>query len=346
MTFISTSPVYQLKSLGARIWVALAALLLSVGVFGAGVANAAGTVSFTSPPDGSSAPAGTSITPTGIAGITGTAGSGLDLVIVMDSSGSMRSGGRQAAQSAAAKALVDALPAATTSVAIVEFASSSSTVKTLTPLTPATNIAAIKTEIDTVGASGGTNIGSGIDEAVGILNGSGATTGRSKQMVVLSDGSSSGDPGASAAAAFAAGVNNVHSVGLPDHNVATMEDIARNGNGVYTDASDLNTLTGVFDGTGGSLVGVSNIEIILPDGSVITSNSVSGVGAFTVDQAFNIGAGPNTWTVNATFTDGLTSSDTVTVNGTQGVIPLPAGLPLLLGGLGILGVFGARRRKS
>lgn len=347
MTFVTTSSARQLKSLGARIWAFLAALVLSVGIFGASSANAAGSVSFNSPVDGSSAPAGTSVTPTGIANISGTGGTGLDLVIVMDSSGSMATGGRQAAQKAAAKALVDALPVTTTSVSIVEFDSDSNEVIGLTPLMPASNITAIKTAIDSVDSNGLTTIGDGIDEATAILIGAGSTSGRSKQMVVLSDGSSSGDPGASAAAAVAAGVDNVHSVGLPGHNVSTMQDIATEGNGVYTDASDLATLTGIFQGTGGSLVGVSNIEIIMPDGSVIASNSVSGVGAFTVDQAFNIGLGPNTWTVNASFTDGSTASDTVTVYGTQGaVIPLPAGFPLLLGGLGLLGALGARRRKS
>ncbi|KNX40164.1 hypothetical protein ROTO_32880 [Roseovarius tolerans] len=133
---------------------------------------------------------------------------------------------------------------------------------------------------------------------------------------------------------------------LPGANDATMQGIATAGNGVWSDGTDLSTLEAIFNGTGGSLVGIDKIVVTLPDGTPIDPNAVSGIGAFTVDSPFNIALGPNTWSVTAFFTDGTSATDTVTVNGVTAAIPLPAALPLLLGGLGMLGLFGARRRKS
>ncbi|WP_050664125.1 PEP-CTERM sorting domain-containing protein [Roseovarius tolerans] len=141
-------------------------------------------------------------------------------------------------------------------------------------------------------------------------------------------------------------MENVHAVSLPGANDATMQGIATAGNGVWSDGTDLSTLEAIFNGTGGSLVGIDKIVVTLPDGTPIDPNAVSGIGAFTVDSPFNIALGPNTWSVTAFFTDGTSATDTVTVNGVTAAIPLPAALPLLLGGLGMLGLFGARRRKS
>jgi Ca-activated chloride channel homolog len=352
---IATAPRGALGVLGGRLRGTLAALATGLALLAPGIASAAGSVSFTSPADGSSAPVGTHVTPTGIASGTGTGGSGLDLVLVLDSSGSMfainAGQRRQQWQRDAAIALVNSLPTATTSVSIVEFDSSSSTVIGLTPLIPATNIAAIIAAINSVNTSGGTNIPNGINRATSVLTGAGATDGRSKQMVVISDGSTSGNVVTATQAAIGAGVNNVHAVGIPGAIVSTMQAIASNGNGFFanfTSEADLANITGVFDGTGGSLVGISKIVVTLPDGTVIDPNSVSGIGAFEVDQAYNLKAGANTWTVTAFFADGTTATDTLTVFGTGGgdpnVIPVPAALPLLLAGLGAFGLL--RRRKG
>jgi|GEM_PF-698622 len=331
------------------------AIALSIGLLGAASAQAAGTVTFTSPPDGSSYPVATTVAPTGNANITGVSGDGLDLVLVLDSSGSMGTsiGGKTLRQwqAEAAKALINSLPTVGVSVSIVEFDSSASTVRTLTALTPASNIALLEAAIDTVNASGGTNIGTGIDAATAELLANG-TAGRSQQMLVLSDGYSGGDPVGRAAAAIAAGVDAVNTVGLPGADIATMQAIASAGNGTFTDVtSSVQDLIDLFAGSGGSLVGVSSVEITDPDGNSYTV-AVDALGNFTVDP-YALKLGGNTWNALATFTDGSTASATLTLNGlasgggtTPSAVPLPGGFPLLLGAIGGMGLFGRRRRKT
>jgi len=320
-------------------------MVFLVGLLSATTAYAAGTVSFSTPANNSTYAPGTSITPTGLASATGTTGDGLDLAIVIDVSGSTLGGGLDA-EKAAAKALLDTLPAGSTSVTIIAFNSSAQTVAQLTPLTPSTNIDALKSAIDSLSSGGGTTIGDGIEAAAAELTGANATPGRSTQMVVLSDGVSDGNPAAAAAAAVAAGVDNIHSVAIPGADTTTMAAIATSGNGTFVDLTneDLSELTSIFDGTGGSLVGIDHIEITLPDGTVINPNSISGIGAFTVDAAYNLHLGANTWTVTAYFSDQTSATTTVTVYASE--VPVPAAWTFMLGGLGMMGAIRLRRRRA
>jgi hypothetical protein len=315
------------------------------------------SVAWTAPADGSAYPVGTLVNPVGQASATGITGSGLDLALVLDSSGSMTTtvGGKslQNWQKEAAIALVNALPQGSTAVAVIEFDSDANTIRQLTQLT--TDKAAVIAAINSVDASGGTNIGTGITAATTALTGALHTAGRSQQMVVMSDGYTLGDPEVNAVAAIAAGVDSIHTVGLPGHNPATMKDIVNGpdniiGNsddyGTYTDGTDVTALSGIFDGTGGNLVGIDHVDITEPDGTFLGSVAVDGLGNFAA-PTWAIQSGAQTWIATAYDTSGNSASASLTLYGQS----VPNGVPdggstLALLGLGLLGMASLRRRMG
>lgn len=286
-----------------------------------GAAFAGASVSWTSPANGSSYLVGTVVNPTGTAsGVGGQPGTGLDLALVLDSSGSMFGAG-QLAQQNAALALVAALPGATSSVAVIDFDSFATVRLGLTPVS--TGLATINSAITAIDASGGTNIGAGINAATAELTGANHTVGRTQVMVVVSDGSTSGDPGAAADAAVLAGVDSVHAVGIPGHVASQMQNISNgpdniNGTaddiGVYT-AGSLAALTALFNGTAGNLVGLSRVDVTLPNGTLLSGVPTDGLGNFAL-SGWTMLAGANTFTATAFATDGSQATATLTLFGT------------------------------
>ncbi len=308
------------------------------------------SVDWTSPADGSSYLVGTDVQLTGVAGASGVIGTGLDLVLVLDSSGSMTSvrtsGGVTQSlanwQKSAAITLVNSLPLGT-SVGIVEFDSDAQLVTGLVSLS--VNKAGVIAAINATDASGGTNIPFGINAAVAELTSVRATAGFSQQIVVFSDGVSSGNPAAAAAAALLAGVEAVHSVALPGSSVSVMNSIATSGNGTFVDVTsgNLSSLETLFSGTGFSLVGLDRVEVTLPDGTV-TTVVADAFGNFSVDR--NITLGAQSFTATAYGTDGSVDSAFITLNGYKPSVGVPEPSGMLLLGLGLLGLGFARRRQA
>jgi hypothetical protein len=322
-----------------------------LSLIAAGNGLAATSVSWLTPANGSSYPVGTVVNPTGVASGVGSTGGGLDLALVLDNSGSMGSGASsgQTAQKNAALALVAGLPGASSSVAIVRFNSTASTPLGLTPVS--TGLSSINSAINGTVSGGGTNIGAGIDAGAAALTGALHTAGRTQMMVVISDGTSSGaDPGERADAAILLGVDNIHSVGVPGHNVSTMRGIVNGADDVFGNADDhgiytsgtLDQLLALFNGTGGNLVGLDHIDVTLPNGNVLSSYATDGLGTFTLPN-WAILPGANTFKVDAYGTDQTTATATLTLYGVQRSVP-DGGTTLMLLGLSLGAVSFAKRR--
>lgn len=333
--------------------------LMVLGLFNM-EANAAPSVVWNSPPDGSTEPVGTAVKPMGQAGGT-VIGGASDIMLVLDSSGSMGINETVGAvtqsrgdwQKEIAIGLVNSLPASpTVRVGVVEFDSDANVVRTLSPLS--SDLAAVIAAINSVDESGGTDIPDGQTAAFNELSTNGSLLDPSVQssMVVFSDGSSSGDPDSTADLHAAGGVDLIASIALPGAIVSTMQGIVNGPDDSFGNADDYGAF---IDGTAsiqdildaindGGFVGIDTVDVTMPDGTVYTDVAVDAFGNFMAPVPFNINAGANTWTALATDNQGDTATATVTVFGGEGETPAPA--TLFLFGAALLALAHRRRLSA
>ncbi|EKE45483.1 von Willebrand factor type A domain-containing protein [Oceaniovalibus guishaninsula JLT2003] len=320
-----------------------------------GALHAAGSVAWISPPDNSTFPVGTVVSPTGIANARGTVGgTGLDLALVLDSSGSMGTGvdtdgdgvndtTRQELQQQAALALVNALPDFAR-ISVTEFDTNAVLLQGLTPL-DAGGRGTTAAAINSVDASGGTNLAAGVNTGRAELVANGAA-GSAQRLLLISDGESSSTSATNAAAIAAAAGITVDTVGFPGTDAPTLSAIAAAGGGTFFDFSgNPGDIIAAFAGTGGGTpVGIDSIQITDPLG--VTYNVGAGIlGNFTA-AGFGLALGNNVFSVLANFTDGTSATATLNLIGVGDLpqVPLPASGLLLLASLAGIGAMRRRNR--
>ncbi|QCC46280.1 vWA domain-containing protein [Halobellus limi] len=162
----------------------------------------------------------------------------LEVALVSDVSGSM-GGSALASLKTAATSFVDNLSSPDEAAAI-SFNTGAATDQELT-----TDYQAVKDAIDDYSAGGGTSIAAGIDEGADeLLNGTNATPGASKVMILLSDGNSNASAATSAAnAAKTAGIR-LFTVALGSANTSLLQSLASSPDDAFVapDPADLDTV--------------------------------------------------------------------------------------------------------
>lgn len=242
--------------------------------------------------------------------VTGTAtavggGQGVDLVVVMDDSGSLTSSDPTRDRFSALRGLVNSFGAgANVNIGLVFF-NHAATVAV--PLTSASAVSgSINTALTTHATpSGGTDIGAGITSGISLFAGS--ATGSSKVILLFTDGMDGGTTSLSAAAAAAAQGITVNVVDLGGN--TQNAQIASAGGGTTLLASNSQQLMDMFRSS--QIVGLSGITV---------TNTTTGQAALSVSQSagsfaapVDLAQGQNIISVVATDTAGVSTTQQVTV---------------------------------
>lgn len=172
----------------------------------------------------------------------GNASGNIDVVLTLDSSGSMSWNDPGGARKTASKSFVDSLRTGD-QAAVVDFDYSASVYQSMT-----TDFDAVKSAIDRVDDSGGTNLSAGMDAALNELDTNGDST-HQRVIVFLTDGDGYYDESSTTRAA--ASDTTVYTVGLGyGTNTALLSSIAASTGGKFYYVPDASGLTDVFEGIG------------------------------------------------------------------------------------------------
>ncbi|MZP30117.1 VWA domain-containing protein [Heliobacterium undosum] len=169
----------------------------------------------------------------------------VDLVIILDSSGSMKESDKNSLRKKAANYLVDEL-ASIDRVSIVDFDDSA-----LVRASMSNNKDALHSAIDAIDSSGGTNIGRGIEVAIKEFHKVGWIDDRSQLAILLTDGNDeNGQPSVLEAQVDAAYSNwlHIYTIGLGEtHNKELLSKIANDTGGEYFVVRDASLIETTFD---------------------------------------------------------------------------------------------------
>jgi hypothetical protein len=254
-----------------------------------------------------------------------------DAMLVVDTSGSMNTNTGQTAPNGGtrrgdwvlggAEALVDVLDDEIR-LGLVDFDLDSLLALPLAMLGPPDALPshrqAMKTALRALDRVGGTDFAQAIDFTAEYLAN---VPGNSKHIVVVSDGDSPSTEARMATMnATASGIDSVSAVGLPGADAVLMREIAELGNGVYVDGTNLGALVDGFKSILDDAETLTQLDITLPDGSILENVAVGADGAFAIDGL--IRQGNNLFRARATSNLGNIGFADLNVIG--GVIPEPA----------------------
>ncbi|MDP2793539.1 MAG: VWA domain-containing protein [Sulfurisoma sp.] len=285
----------------------LCSFLFFFAILGAKSATAAPTVTIDQP----AANASVSVdhaTVSGSATAVG-GGQGIDLVLVIDDSGSLTTADPTRERFNAVQQLMNSFAAgASVKVGLVFFASSASTAVQLSDV--ATSVGAINSAISSHGGpTGATAIGSGIRSALDEFTARGRS-GATKVIVLFTDGDEtmSSDPNGAATLAASQGVT-VNVVALGSGATSANTAIATAGGGRLLSAADAQQLSDLFRSA--QLVGIASITVTNTTTGAAAPNVSVTAGAYTAPV--DLATGSNVIEVAATDSAGVTTRQQVTV---------------------------------
>ena len=288
---------------------------------------------------------------------TGNVSTTFDALLVVDTSGSMNTNTGQTAPNggtrrgdwaiAGAQGLVDVLDDGIR-LGLVEFDLDASLVTPLAalghPEAVPSHRQALKTALQGLDRVGGTDFANAIKVAAEYLV-TAPGGGNSKHLVVVSDGDSIASAVRMATMnAIGAGIDSVNTVGLPGADAALLEEVAVLGKGVFVDGRNLGALVEGFKSILDNAETLAQLDVILPDGSMVENIGIGAGGEFAVEGT--VRQGNNVFRARATSDLGNVAFADVNVIGVG--VPEPTTAVLIATAVALigwrLGFGGARRR--